>query len=60
MPWGWRLFGPATMLRAVELIARAVALNGQVPSFHYNLAIALKALGRLKDAAASYQRALRS
>jgi predicted TPR repeat methyltransferase len=43
---------------AVELIAKAIALDGQVASFHYNLAIVLKAQGRLTEAAASYQRAL--
>ena len=55
---GVEAFRAGDNVRAVELIARATALNGQVPSFHYNLAIALKALGRLQDAAASYQRAL--
>jgi len=43
---------------ATELIARAIALDGQVASFHYNLAIVLKAQGLLAEAAASYQRAL--
>lgn len=43
---------------AVEAISRAIALNGAIASFHYNLALALKALDRLEEAAASYRRAL--
>ena len=35
---------------AAELIGKAIALNGRVPSFHNNLGNALQALGRL-DAA---------
>lgn len=44
--------------RAATLIAQAINANGGVPSFHYNLAIVLKAADRLEDAAACYQRAL--
>ena len=43
---------------AVELIGRAIAINDRVPGFHYNLAIVLKAEGRLGEAAASYERAI--
>lgn len=31
--------------KALDLIARAIAINGQMPSFHYNFAIVLKAQG---------------
>ena len=44
--------------RAADLIAKAIAANGQMPSFHYNLAIVLRAQGQLKKAAASYKRAI--
>ena len=44
--------------RAAALIAQAIRGDGGVPSFHYNLAIVLKAAGRLEEAAACYQRAL--
>jgi predicted TPR repeat methyltransferase len=44
---------------AADLIARAIAADGQRPDFHYNLAIVLRAQNRLKDAAASYERAIR-
>lgn len=43
---------------AVELIGRAVALNGKVPDYHNNLGLALHALGRLEEAVASYREAL--
>ncbi|HEY2009820.1 MAG TPA: tetratricopeptide repeat protein [Rhizomicrobium sp.] len=44
--------------QAAALIAKAIAFNGVVPSFHYNLGIVLKALGRLEEASASYERAI--
>lgn len=44
--------------RAAALIAKAIAGNGGIASFHYNLGIVLKALGRLDGAAASYERAI--
>lgn len=44
--------------QAAALIAKAIAFNGAVPSFHYNLGIVLKALGRLEEAGASYARAI--
>jgi predicted TPR repeat methyltransferase len=43
---------------AADLIAKAIAANGQMPEFHYNLAIVLRAQGKLKEAAASYERAI--
>lgn len=43
---------------AVDLIGRAIAQNGRVPAFHNNLGNALKALGKLQEAAASYAGAL--
>jgi protein O-GlcNAc transferase len=38
---------------AVELIGKAIEQNGRVPAFHNNLGNALKALGKLDQAAAS-------
>jgi len=43
---------------AVDLIVKAIALNGQVPAFHSNLGIALQDQGKLEEAIASYRRAL--
>jgi protein O-GlcNAc transferase len=43
---------------AVDLIGRAIAQNGRVPAFHNNLGSALKAQGKLQEAAASYSEAL--
>jgi len=43
---------------AVELIGRALALNEQVPDFHYNVALALWALGRRPDAMNHWTRAV--
>jgi protein O-GlcNAc transferase len=43
---------------AVDLFRRAIAQNGGVPAFHNNLGNALKAQGKLQEAAASYERAL--
>jgi protein O-GlcNAc transferase len=43
---------------AVDLIGRAIAQNGSVPAFHNNLGNALKAQGKLQEAAASYAGAL--
>ena len=39
---------------AVDLISKAIAQNGRVPAFHNNLGNALKAQGKLQQAAASY------
>ena len=43
---------------AADLFARAVNLNDRMPELHFSLAIALKALGKLEDAAACYERTL--
>jgi protein O-GlcNAc transferase len=43
---------------AVDLIGKAIAQNGRVPAFHNNLGNALKAQGKLQEAAASYAGAL--
>ena len=43
---------------AVDLIGKAIAQNAQVPAFHNNLGNALKAQGKLQEAAASYAGAL--
>jgi protein O-GlcNAc transferase len=43
---------------AVDLIGRAIAQNGQVAAFHNNLGNALKAQGKLQEAAACYSTAL--
>src|SRR2546429_9576859 len=43
---------------AIELISRAVSLNDRIPSWHNNLGNALKAAGRLKEAAKSFRRAV--
>jgi predicted TPR repeat methyltransferase len=43
---------------AADLIVQAIAANGHMPEFHYNLAIVLRAQGKLKEAAASYERAI--
>jgi protein O-GlcNAc transferase len=43
---------------AVDLIGRAILQNSQVPAFHNNLGNALRAQGKLQEAAASYTRVL--
>jgi protein O-GlcNAc transferase len=43
---------------AVDLIGRAIAQNDRVPAFHNNLGNALKAQGKLQEAAACYSMAL--
>src|SRR5215467_6163244 len=43
---------------AADLMGRAIDLNGQIPEFHYDLAIVLNAQGNPEDAAASLERAL--
>ncbi len=43
---------------AVDLIGRAIAQNGRIPAFHNNLGNALKAQGKLQEAAACYRGAL--
>lgn len=43
---------------AVELIGRAIGQRPDVPVFHYNFADALAALGRFREAADSYRKAV--
>lgn len=44
--------------RAVDRIGKAVRHNGSVPRYHYNLALALIALGRTTEAVAGFRRAV--
>src|SRR5476649_385475 len=55
---GVQAYSAGHLEAAADLIAEAIAANGQMPSFHYNLAIVLRAQGQLKKAAASYKRAI--
>ena len=41
---------------AVEYIGRAIGLNGNVASFHYNLGNTFKDQGKLEEAVACYRR----
>jgi tetratricopeptide (TPR) repeat protein/SAM-dependent methyltransferase len=43
---------------AVDLIGKAIALNDDIPHWHYNIAFALRALGRLDDAVGHYRKAV--
>lgn len=43
---------------AVELISRAIALDGNVPDFHYNIGLALWALSRRPEAIRHWVRAI--
>jgi tetratricopeptide (TPR) repeat protein len=43
---------------AVDLIGKAIALNGQVPAFHNHIGLALHAIGRAEDAFVHYTRAI--
>jgi tetratricopeptide (TPR) repeat protein/SAM-dependent methyltransferase len=42
---------------AVDLIGQAIAVNGAIPDFHYNLGVIFEALGRRDEAAARYRAA---
>ncbi len=44
--------------QGVEFISRAIATAPHDPTYHNNLGIPLKALGRADDAVASYRKAL--
>jgi predicted TPR repeat methyltransferase len=55
---GVEAFRAGQLQAAAGLITRAIAANGQMPDFHYNLAIVLRAQGKLTEAAASYHRAI--
>src|SRR5215212_1085440 len=43
---------------AVDLIGRAIALDGQIPEFHYNIGLALRALNRPQEASDHWKRAV--
>jgi tetratricopeptide (TPR) repeat protein len=43
---------------AVELIGRAISLNGRIPECHYNIGIAYGALGRFEEAAEHNRKAI--
>ena len=55
---GVQAFRAGDLETAANLIAEAIAADGRMPDFHYNLAIVLKAGGKLTEAAANYQRAI--
>jgi len=55
---GVEAFRAGNLDLAADLITRAIAANGRMPDFHYNLAIVLRARGKLQEAAASYERAI--
>ena len=55
---GIKAFRTGRLDLAAGLIAQAIAAKGDMPDFHYNLAIVLKAQGKLPEAAACYQRAI--
>jgi predicted TPR repeat methyltransferase len=55
---GVEAFRAGDLEMAAGLIAQAIAANGEMPTFHYNLAIVLKARGLLQEASASYERAI--
>ena len=44
---------------AIELIGKAIALNGRSEHYHSNLGLVLQALGRLDDAIAAFHTAIR-
>jgi tetratricopeptide (TPR) repeat protein len=43
---------------AVDLIARAIAANGRVAEYHYNIALAFRSLNRVDDVAGHLQQAI--
>ncbi len=43
---------------AVELIGKAISVNDRVPEFHYNVALAWRALGRIDHVTAHLERAI--
>ncbi len=55
---GVQAFRAGHLEMAANLISQAIAANGRMPDFHYNLAIVLRAQHKLKAAAQSYQRAI--
>jgi protein O-GlcNAc transferase len=60
--FGWKLLGGALQMQrknALPAFQKTAQLMPGEADAHYNLAVALKSLGRLDDAAASYRRALK-
>jgi tetratricopeptide (TPR) repeat protein len=60
--FGWKLLGSALQIQgqnALPAFQKAVELLPREADAHYNLGVALKGLGLLEDAAASYRRALK-
>ena len=55
---GVQAYGAGQLDVAADLIVQAIGANGHMPEFHYNLAIVLRAQGKLKEAAASYKHAI--
>jgi len=55
---GIQAYRAGRLAMAADLIGQAISVVEPVPEFHYNLAIVLKAQGRLEDAAAHYERAV--
>src|SRR3954462_13053253 len=55
---GVEAFRAGQLQAGAELIRQAIAANGQMPDFHYNLGIVLRAQDKLTEAAASYHRAI--
>jgi len=43
---------------AIDLIGKAIALNGRLPDCHYNIGAVFQALGRLEEAATHYSKAV--
>jgi len=43
---------------AIDFIGKAINLNGRVPAFHNNIALAYEALGRAESAVAHYTKAI--
>jgi predicted TPR repeat methyltransferase len=55
---GIKAYRAGDLDRAAALISQAISFNGGVSTFHYNLGVVLKALGRPEGAAASYECAI--
>src|SRR6185437_13143482 len=55
---GIEAYRAGRLAAAADLIGQAIQASGAVPEFHYNQAIVLKAMGRLSDAATSYECAI--
>ena len=62
-PEALNLLGMAAMQNGqhqagIELIRRAIAVNGRQAAYHFNLGVALQTIGEMEEAIASYRRAL--